>query len=281
MDGSPSAMLADGTAPTQGAAARAEARVDSLLAAGRRTVLHVVDMGRFLLFLVYAVFGVLAFWLWVLSVFLLALRGLLGIVMIPLLWMADGTPRNAHGVPVGVVDAAIDRSRRRWTDHASFRASVVRPLAVHIHDARRAGIRFLYLSVARKALVLVFAFFFILLPLVYIIPRPNYVQVVDDNSIHHTDGGTRVKYLIHAVDLFKIGVTHEYENEQALYLLKINPQGFKNRIEPGRYYKFWVVGIRWNLPQVFPNIVGMTEIDRHGQPLKVPSHFVPETTTGR
>jgi hypothetical protein len=91
------------------------------------------------------------------------------------------------------------------------------------------------------------------------------------------DGSTmRVRYLIHAVDIDDPSHTREYQNEVAWWLGKINPQGLKAQLVPGRFYKLEVVGIRWYfLPTLYPNIISAEETDANGVVLDRPSSFVP------
>jgi hypothetical protein len=85
-----------------------------------------------------------------------------------------------------------------------------------------------------------------------------------------------VRYLIHAVDLFKPTKLNEYQNERAAHLGKLDEQGVKNALVPGRYYRLLVVGIRWwYMPTLFPNIISVKEVDIHGKPLDEPSHLIP------
>jgi hypothetical protein len=111
------------------------------------------------------------------------------------------------------------------------------------------------------------------------------VQVTDDNAIDYqpgANGNATIRYLIHAVDLNNPGVHHEYTNEQMWWLGKINPQGMKSQLVPGRYYKFMIVGIRWYfMPTLYPNVISATETDEEGNILTEPSHFLPSTRTGK
>ena len=91
---------------------------------------------------------------------------------------------------------------------------------------------------------------------------------MDNNAVHYTEDGSQVFYVVHAVDLDNPGHTREYVNENAWWLGKINPQGLKNRLQKGRNFRLWVVGIRWFYkPTLFPNIIGATEIDKQGDPV--------------
>jgi len=103
------------------------------------------------------------------------------------------------------------------------------------------------------------------------VPRPNLVQVIDNNAIRYTDSGRTVRYVINAVDLRDPAHTQEYLNERVWWLGKIDPQGLKSTLLPGRYYRFWVVGIRWYyLPTLFPNIIAAQEVDPQGHTIPDP-----------
>ena len=81
--------------------------------------------------------------------------------------------------------------------------------------------------------------------------------------------------MIHAQDLFKPGKMREYENERAVHLGKIDAQGVKNALVPGRYYRVLVVGLRWYyMPTMFPNIISVKEVDINGDPLAEPAHLI-------
>jgi len=118
-----------------------------------------------------------------------------------------------------------------------------------------------------------------------VVPRPQYVQITDDNAMDYEPGANNtmtVRYLIHAVDLHSGGAHREYQNEQVWWLGKINPQGLKSQLVPGRYYKLQIVGVRWYfLPTLYPNIISATETDEAGAVLNEPSQFLPSTRTGK
>jgi hypothetical protein len=153
-------------------------------------------------------------------------------------------------------------------------------MASHYVIASRAARRFFHWTATRKTLALVATTAFVVVPLLYVVPRPQYVQIVDNDVLDYRSAD-QVRYLIHAVDLFDTDQTREYRNEPAWYLGKINEQGLKNQLQPGRFYRLWLVGIRWYyLPTLFPNVIAATETDKEGNTLANPSHFVPATTTG-
>src|SRR5690606_16798852 len=131
-------------------------------------------------------------------------------------------------------------------------------------------------SPGHKVMALAFGIAFIGVPSLYIVPRPHSVQILDDDVLeyHNTPSG-EIKYLIHAASISNPGKLHEYINERAVHLGKIDPQGLKNQLVVGRYYRLWVIGIRWRfLPTLFPNIISATEIDAQGNAVKNPTHLI-------
>lgn len=259
-----------------------EASVDEFIGKTKHRFSLLVEVLRFGLFVIYALLGVVAFWLWFLSSVLLVARLALKAVLTPLLWLADGPPRGPKGVKRGVATAVVSETTLRWQRREILYEELSRPLARGFIEARRVTHRFWHFSLPRKALIAVVGFFLVIVPGMYVVPRPNYVQVIDDNALNHSENGTKVEYLIHAVDLFDGDKTREYRNENMWYFGKINAQGMKNRIQPGRYYKFWVVGLRWYVPTIFPNIIALQEVDKDGNVLEHESHFIaPATPPGR
>lgn len=232
---------------------------------------------RFLLFTAFLLLAVLAFWLWLASVLLAAARLLLKTVATVLMWLAGGAPR-APGVTF--TQALARGVGNTWRRRLVYYRRVARPLARGYVTTRRSAVRFWRWHPAQKMAALVTTVLFVGVPAVYVVPRPQYVQILNNNAIDNPDardGETR--YLIHAVDLFDPGEFREYANVRAPHLGKIDPQGLKNRLVPGRYYRVWVVGVRWYwLPTMFPNIIRATEVDARGRTLAAPSHLIPHPT---
>jgi hypothetical protein len=257
---------------------QAEAHVDGLLAMLHRALDGVWGFFRFLLFLIYLLFAVLSFWLWATSMLFLFIRLALHATMTVLLWLSGGLV-SSTGERLSFDKATADIElwwRRRHGSYSVF----VHPVASHAAMMRRSTQRFWHWSLPRKLVGLMAAAAFIALPGLWVVPRPHYVQIVDDNVIDHHQG--QVRYLVHGVDMFKPGQTREYQNERAVWLGKINPQGIKNRLVVGRFYRLWVIGVRWYwVPTLFPNIIGVTEVDGEGNTLTTPSHLIPAATTGR
>lgn len=259
----------DALTPEEAAAARTRAieeHVDKFLTESKHSADRVVELGRFLLFILYAILGALSFWFWIVAAAIGLLRLLLTAVMTPLLWLADGPPRGPGGRRRPVVEAVIVETEWRWRRRELFYAELARPLARGVLEIKRSGARFWHLTLARKAVVAIMGFFFVFVPGMYVVPRAHYVQVTDDNAINHRTNGA-VEYLVHARDMDNPGKTREYRNENMWYFGKINAQGMKAEIQPGRYYKMWVVGIRWYIPQSYPNIISVQELDANGRPI--------------
>jgi hypothetical protein len=256
---------------------KAEAHVDGFLHGMSRIGRGIGDVARFLLFLLYLVLVVISFWLWAISALFLLARLALHGAMTTLLWASGGLAPVAGRQPT-LEDAAREVKLWWYRRHGTY-SLFVHPIASHYVVVQRASRRFWHWSALRQMLAVAAALVFIVLPGLYIVPRPHYVQITDDNVIDHHQG--QVRYLIHGVDLFEPGQTREYMNERAPWLGKINPQGVKSEIQPGRFYRLWVIGIRWYwLPTLYPNIIGVTEVDAQGETLETPSHFVAPTTTG-
>lgn len=232
---------------------------------------------RFLLFVVYALVSVLGFWLWFLAAAFSLLAFAFRLLGQTFLWLAGGVPPPPGG-RAATFEAAVRQDLRRfWANRIVFYREVAAPVALHIVLARGGVRTFWHWPLGRKAFAVLMVAVFIGIPALYIIPRPHEVQITDDNALFHEGGETR--YLIHAVDLDNPAKTREFENEVAPWLLKINPQGVKAQLQNGRFYRLWVVGIRWYyLPMLFPNIIAVTEIDQDGHPISERRRTVPPAT---
>ncbi|MGE0040885.1 MAG: hypothetical protein AB7H88_05340 [Vicinamibacterales bacterium] len=273
--------------PDAGPLRAAESRVGSAFVRfGRflkRIVIDAWELLRFLPFAGYVVLSILGFWLWLVEVFFSQVRFVMRLGMVLMLWLSGGVPPRP-GRRDGVLEGAQDDVLLLWDQRFAAYEQLARPLARQYLALRRATRRFWYWTLTRKAFVVLLVGVFVGIPGMYIVPRPHYVQVTDDNATHYENDGTKVYYLVHAVDLFQRGKTREYENEDAWWLGKVNSQGLKSQLQPGKFYKFWVVGIRWyKAPILFPNIISATEVDQHGRPLENPSRLMtapPPTVSG-
>lgn len=226
---------------------------------------------QFLFFLIYLLLAAIGFWLGFVAAMLGALRMLTRFAKVSLLYMSGGNPPPPEGRAAHLNAMAKQELQRVWDARLLLYADVARPVARHYVAARFATRRFWYWGIMRKLSTITVASLMVGLPLVYLIPRPHEVQITDDNAMSHADG--ELRYLIHALDL-KDPTNHlEYENEYALHLGKINPQGLKSQLVPGRYYRLWIVGLRWYyFPKTaFPNILWATEIDMNGNEITDPA----------
>jgi len=250
---------------------RIVARAEQAVHLVRRLLADFWKFFRFLPFALYLVAAILSFWLWMLWLVVGLLRFVVRGLLVTLLWLAGGiAPRPG---PRGqALLAAIRRDLRYiWIDRIVALDALTRSIRSHAASTRHAVRTFMWWSIPRKGLALVFFVVFIGVPGLYVVPRPNLVQVVDNNAIQYSNAGRRVRYVIHAVDLRNPRQTQEYVNERVWWLGKIDPQGIKSVLQPGRYYRFWVVGIRWYyLPTLFPNIVGAQEVDPRGRTIPDP-----------
>jgi len=227
---------------------------------------------RFMLFVLYLFIAVISFWLWMISAFFGVLRFALRFVMVPLLWASGGwAPRS--GPPAANLNEAIERDLKYlWHQRLVAYEAIARPLARHLVRAKHATRNFWHWHTLHKASAVIFAAAFIGAPMSYFVPRPEYIQVTDDNATFYDPSTKTTTYLVHAVDMYDPDRTHEYENEDMWWLGKINSQGLKSKLQPGHYYKVWVVGIRWYFkPTLFPNLISAQEVDATGAALQHPS----------
>ena len=235
---------------------------------------------RFLFFVVFLLLAVVLFWLWVVSAALAAVRLVLHLVAAVLAWLGGKGPHGHRGPGIRKELGHVLRSV--WQERVSHYRELARPVARGYVAVRDVIIEFWRWSPGYKVAAVAATFFLVVIPGSYVVPRPHVVQIIDDNVLdHHNVADGTVRYLIHAADLKEPGRLREYQNERVVYLGKVDPQGLKNQLVPGRFYRLWVIGLRWwYLPTLFPNIISATEVDRDGKPLAEPSHLVPETTTG-
>jgi hypothetical protein len=251
---------------------RAEAHAAEAIARAKHVTKEIWHFARFLLFALYLILGVVTVWLWVIEAFFGILRFFLRSVMIVLLWLAGGIAPRPGPPPASVAEAVARDLKYFWAGRVHAYDRIARTAALHLVAARRSTHTFWHWTVVRKLYAITVAFVAFGIPLMFVVPRPNYVQVTDDNAVHYEDNGQKVTYLVHGTDLFDKSQTHEYRNEDAVYLGKVNSQGLKAQLVPGRYYRFWIVGIRWyKYPRLFPNIIWATEVDAQGNTVPDPS----------
>lgn len=257
--------------------ARAEAEVDSAISRAKYLSVAVFDAFQFILFLVFTLTAILRFWLLCVTLLLHLLRVALHLLTIPLRTAAGASPkRRGHPKP-----PLLEVGNLGSTLHFEL----VKPLQ-HFWLEVTDGVRsFLFYTFARKTLVVMLTFLLVIVPGSYLVPRTHTVQILDNNVLNNQSSKldtTSVGYLIHAIDLDDPTHTREYSNEDAWWLGKVNSQGLKANLVPGRYYKMRIVGLRWwYAPTLYPNIISVVETDAKGVVLENPSTFIPSTTNGK
>lgn len=255
--------------------AKAEAAVTNAYKDAKSFSISVIDAVQFVLFFVFVLTAILRFWLLGATLILHLLRVLIHVLTIPLRTASGASPpRRTHK------SQAFDAGSLRMT----LRYELVKPLAhlwLEFVDSARS---FWHYTFARKLLVVALSFFLVFVPASYLVPRTHIVQILDNNVLNNQTtqiNNTSINYLIHAIDVDDPTHTREYINENAWWLGKVNTQGLKASLIPGRYYSMKVVGLRWWFaPTLYPNIISATETDAEGNILAHPSTFIPSTTTG-
>ncbi len=254
---------------------RAEAKVTETLRTTKNLSVAIFDAARFLLFSVFIATAILRFWLLSLTLVLHLVRFTLHILTIPLRTASGANPPQSK-----------QGKRTFASSHVGLTLyyELFKPIEHVWIELTFAARSFWHYTIARKTLVVVLGFFFVLVPLSYLVPRPHTVQILDNNVLNNQSSKLNAAtegYLIHAIDLDDPTQTREYANENAWWLGKVNAQGLKARLVPGRYYKIWVTGLRWWIaPTMYPNIISAAEVDAKGNILEHPSTFIPPATTG-
>lgn len=229
---------------------------------------------RALFFVVFLLLAVVLFWLWLVSLFFGVIRFALAGLAAVLAWLGG---HGLHGTGPGSAAQLGQGFRSLWKKRATHYHELARPIAGGVLALRQMLVQWWHWSTGYKFFALVVGVLFIGVPMMYVVPRPHTVQILDDNAIEHRNtAGGNVRYLIHAASLSDPGTLHEYENERAVWLGKVDPQGLKAKLVVGRFYRVWVIGIRWRfMPTLFPNLISATEVDIEGNPVSDPSHLIP------
>ena len=266
----------DAVSKSRAIEARAEAEVTKAYRRASYFGSSVVDAGQFILFSVYFLTAILRFWLLFLTLIIHLVRVVIRLLTLPLQWTSGAwPPRLSYKIrPIASGNLAT-----------ILRYELIVPLGYVWAEAMYTLRSFWHYTFERKTLVVALTFFLVFVPATYLVPRPHTVQILDNNVLNNqtgAQGANAVGYLIHAIDVNDPTHTREYMNESAWWLGKVNSQGLKARLVPGRYFKMWVIGLRWwYLPTLYPNIITATETDAHGKVLEHPSTFIPVTTTGQ
>jgi hypothetical protein len=257
--------------------ARAEAKVETAYLRAKYFTTAVFDAVQFVLFLLFTLTAILRFWLLCATLVLHLIRVALHLLTIPLRTAAGASPKRQ------------DHKKAYFFDVGNLAPTLyfelVKPFQ-HFWLETTDGIKsFWHYTFARKTLVVTLSFLLVIVPGSYLVPRTHTVQILDNNVLNNQSSkldSTSVGYLIHAIDLDDPSHTREYSNEDAWWLGKVNSQGIKASLVPGRYYKIRIVGLRWwYAPTLYPNIISVVETDAKGDVLENPSTFIPATTTGK
>ena len=224
-----------------------------------RVGIDLVETLRIFLFLAYTITGVLRFWIWVLEKFLSLIRLAIRFLTVPL-----GIISGVHYSSAYIDNKNTAAIKKLWKD---IYANILAELAIEL---RAAFINFWVswaifwrVSVSRKMILLITTFLFVVIPLGYIIPRPEFVTIEDKNSI--ADNVARAgneSYVILATGFDGPDDFRQYVNKDAWWLTKFNSQRIKTILKPGKEYQIWVVGYRITVPvEWYPNIVYAVECE--------------------
>jgi hypothetical protein len=271
-----------GAATAPPARSRNAARAEKFVERAEHVAGEVWAFLRLLLFGVYLLVAVLAFWLWVINAVVGLIRLAFKTLMLVLLWLSGGMPPS-RVVPPRTMTATMQLAWMQvWDLRLVAYEELVWPLRLHLQRFGRALERFWHWTLSRKAIAAAVIAWLVLVPALYLVPRPHEVQITDDNAVRYDSSTHKTTYLVHALDLHTDSKTREYINEDAWYLGKINSQGLKSQLQPGRTYRLWVVGIRWYyLPRLYPNIISATEIDAHGKEVARPARLAAPAQAAR
>lgn len=236
------------------------------------TVAHAIrdtwNVLRFSIFLLYLLLAILSIWMWMVGAAVGVCRVGLRSAMLVLLRLSRGQSSEEYE-SLRVPQSWRNDLRALWNERLDVYRDVAERVAQQYVAWRNATRTFWHWTVGRKAVATILGTLFIGVPALFIVPRPHEVQITDDNAVHHEAGGERVRTVVHAIDLHDPDSTREYVNEDAWWLGKLDSHGLKSELKPGRYYRLWVVGLRWyHGPTLFPNIIGATEISEAGDPIE-------------
>lgn len=231
------------------------ARVDTGLAHSRRAFGEIWALLQVLLFVVYLVLAAVSFWLAALSLLLVVPRLIAHVGMVPVLWLAGGL--RGRGEAGGLRDEA-----RHWWRTSGRYQWLVAPDGGPLESLRRGGRRFRQFSMARKLLAVLVTFYLVVLPALFLVPRPRDVRVVDNNML--VVNGTTVRHLVHAQPLGGAGLNDLFRTDGAWWFGHPQPENLRARLRPGRTVRIWIIGVRWWLPTLFPTIIAVSDPDERG-----------------
>lgn len=219
----------------------------------------IIETFRLLLFLVYIITGVLRFWIWVLEKILGLFRLLIRILTVPL-----GVVSGVHYSSAYIDNKNVAAVKKIWVDiYSNILAEIAIILRSMVITAWVSWAIFWRVSVSRKIILLISSFTLVVLPLGFIVPRPEFVQIVDKNSIADEVGKEgKESYVILGTGFESPNDYRQYVNKDAWWLLKFNSQKVKTILEPGKSYQIWVTGYRITVPvEWYPNIIYAIECD--------------------
>jgi len=210
-----------------------------------------------LFFMFYVVTCILRFWLWVVGTFLNLLRVLIRILTTPLRRMAG---IRGH-FKEGIASSALNTSML-----SELRFELLVPFLRFVAYAGGILKTFWAIDVPRKIIAIILNISFVVGPALWVIPRSFFVEIIDPNALVPAESGKG--YLILARDPHFPRIKFEFENENVLYLGKLNSPGLKAQFVTGKYYKIKVIGVRWYWPiPLYPNIISAEEVDANGEPI--------------
>lgn len=227
---------------------------------GKYTLNLVVGVSRvlaILFFMFYVITCILRFWMWTITTILNLMRVLMRVVTTPL--------RRMAGIQ-GHFKEDIASSALSTSMISELRFELLVPFLRLIAYAGGILKTFWTIDVPRKIIAIILNICFIVGPALWVIPRSFFIEVVDPNALVPAQSGKG--YLILARDPHFPKIKFEFENENVLYLGKLNSPGLKAKFVTGKFYKIKVIGVRWYWPiPLYPNIITAEEVNADGQPI--------------
>ena len=226
---------------------------------GVNLVVGLARVAAILLFMLYIVTCILRFWMWIITTILNLLRVLVRVVTTPLRRMAGIRGHFTENLPTSTISTSM---------LSELRYELVLPFLRFI--AYSGGIikTFWSIDVPRKIIAIILNVIFVVGPALWVIPRSFFIDVVDPNALVPAESGKG--YLILARDPHFPNIKFEFENENVLYLGKLNSPGLKAKFVTGKFYMIKVIGVRWYWPvPLYPNIISAEEVDAKGEPIPI------------
>jgi hypothetical protein len=221
--------------------------------------IDLIEALRIFLFLAYTLTGILRFWIWVLEKVLFLMRLAIRFLTVPL-----GIISGVHYSSAYLDNKNRTAIKKIWSDiYANILASIAIELRTTFIVAWVSWAIFWRVSISRKIILLVTVFSFVMIPLGYIIPRPEYIRIEDTNSIaDNVAKAGNESYIILATGFDGPDDFRQYANKDAWWLTKFNSQRIKTILKPGKSYQIWIIGYRITVPvEWYPNIVYAVECE--------------------